>query len=151
MTEEGEIMDFVPPGSRQKMEIVAKTLWGEARGEPADGQVGVACVIRNRVNDPSWWGKSFEEVCLKSGQFSCWTEEKAQMDALNVYKDSEGRQCLWIAIGVVYNYVLDVTRGADHYLARWMIDKGMAPPWATKNKPIIQIGNHLFYKLGPQG
>jgi spore germination cell wall hydrolase CwlJ-like protein len=146
-----EIIELVPECSQEKMVIVAKTIWGEARGESADGQIGVGCVIRNRVNDPSWWGDSFEQVCLKSGQFSCWTEEKAQLEALDIRKDPDFRQCLWVSIGVVYNFIRDLTRGADHYLAKWMIEKNKAPAWATRNKPVIQVGNHLFYKLGPRG
>ena len=32
-------------------DILGRTLWGEARGEGFAGQVAVACVIRNRVNE----------------------------------------------------------------------------------------------------
>lgn len=144
-----ELIDLVPECSHEKMVVMAKTIWGEARGESAEGQIGVACVIRNRVNDPAWWGDNYLDVCLKSGQFSCWKEEKEVMDALDVFRDVEGRQCLWISIGTIYNFIHDVTAGADHYLAKWMIDKGSAPAWATKHNPVKQIGGHLFYKLGP--
>lgn len=140
-----------PEESKIKIETLAKTLWGEARGEGADGLIGVGCVIRNRVNDPAWWGDDYLSVCLKSGQFSCWTQEKAALDALNVNKDIEGKQCMWVAIGIIYNFVYDITREADHYIARWMIDKGVAPKWAKTNKPVMAVGHHLFYKLGPQG
>jgi len=40
-------------------DILAHTLWGEARGEGLDGQIAVAWTIRNRVfdgKDKSWWG-----------------------------------------------------------------------------------------------
>ena len=40
-------------------DILARTLWGEARGEGLAGQIAVACTIRNRVEDgraKSWWG-----------------------------------------------------------------------------------------------
>lgn len=144
-----DLMTNVPECSHEKMIAVAKTIWGEARGEPIEGQIAVACVIRNRVNEPAWWGNSFEEVCLKSGQFSCWKEEKAQLDDLDVCKEPSGRQCLWVAIGVVYNYLEDITRGADHYLAKWMLDKGVAPKWATTNKWSAEIGHQVFYKIGP--
>jgi spore germination cell wall hydrolase CwlJ-like protein len=32
-------------------DILARTLWGEARGELLAGQIAVAWTIRNRVND----------------------------------------------------------------------------------------------------
>ena len=37
-------------------EVFAKTLWGEARGEGIIGMLAVACVIKNRINRPGWWG-----------------------------------------------------------------------------------------------
>ena len=32
-------------------DILARTLWGEARGETLAGQIAVVWTIRNRVND----------------------------------------------------------------------------------------------------
>jgi len=64
---------------------MAKTVWGEARGESVKGQIAVAWVIKNRADNPRWWGKTIEEVCLKKYQFSCWLESdpnKAKMDKL---------------------------------------------------------------------
>jgi spore germination cell wall hydrolase CwlJ-like protein len=37
-------------------DILARTLWGEARGESLDGKIAAAWTIRNRVLD----GKGFE-------------------------------------------------------------------------------------------
>ena len=56
-------------------DILARTLWGEARGESLAGQIAVAWTIRNRVNDgkdKSWWGEGYAGVCQKPYQFSCW-------------------------------------------------------------------------------
>lgn len=55
-------------------DILARTLWGEARGESLAGQIAVAWTIRNRVNDgnaKSWWGEGYVGVCQKPYQFSC--------------------------------------------------------------------------------
>ena len=60
---------------QQVHDVVARTLWGEARGEGVAGQIAVAWVIRNRVHDAnprSWWGEGYIGVCHKSWQFSCW-------------------------------------------------------------------------------
>ncbi|PWK42197.1 hypothetical protein C7534_1054 [Pseudomonas sp. OV226] len=49
-------------------DILARTLWGEARGESLAGQIAVAWTIRNRVFDgktKSWWGEGYASVCLK--------------------------------------------------------------------------------------
>jgi hypothetical protein len=47
------------PVTEKDRDILACTLWGEARGESLAGQIAVAWTIRNRVNDGkdrSWWG-----------------------------------------------------------------------------------------------
>lgn len=56
-------------------DILARTLWGEARGEGLAGQIAVAWTIRNRVNDLKtgpWRGEGYSGVCQKPYQFSCW-------------------------------------------------------------------------------
>jgi len=58
-----------------ELDILAKTLWGEARGEGREGLIAVAWVIKNRADNPGWWGKSIELVCLKPYQFSCWNAD----------------------------------------------------------------------------
>ena len=65
---------------------LARTLWGECRGEPKIGQIAVAWVILNRAEQPGWWSKShteaimddtIEAVCLCPHQFSCWWDSQA--------------------------------------------------------------------------
>ncbi|HJR27754.1 MAG TPA: cell wall hydrolase, partial [Pseudomonas sp.] len=58
-------------------DVLARTLWGEARGEGLPGQIAVAWAIRNRVNDGkarSWWGEGYAGVCQAPYQFSCWNK-----------------------------------------------------------------------------
>ena len=60
-----------------ELEIFAKTLYGEARGESLAGIEAVANVILNRHKmalhqHHTWWGKTIPEICLKPMQFSCW-------------------------------------------------------------------------------
>jgi hypothetical protein len=54
--------------------VMARTLWGEARGENEVGMSAVASVIMNRVSKGGWWGDSIDKVCLKKFQFSCWNQ-----------------------------------------------------------------------------
>ncbi|MFT8135469.1 hypothetical protein ACMYLZ_23150, partial [Salmonella enterica subsp. enterica serovar Enteritidis] len=63
--------------SDKDRDILARTLWGEARGEGQAGQIAVAWTIRNRVFDgkaKSWWGEGYAGVGLKPGRFSCWNK-----------------------------------------------------------------------------
>lgn len=64
---------------KREVEVLARTIYGEARGETVRGKEAVACVVLNRVQrakDRSgyWWGDSIESVCFKPWQFSCWNE-----------------------------------------------------------------------------
>ena len=67
--------------SEQDVDVLARTIWGEARGEGFAGQVAVGWAIRNRVeadlgNDgkPDWWGEGYVGVCKAPWQFSCWNK-----------------------------------------------------------------------------
>lgn len=54
--------------------FLAKTIYGESRGEGEESWYKVGWTIKNRV-EKEWRGKtSFKEVVLDSYQFSCWNE-----------------------------------------------------------------------------
>jgi spore germination cell wall hydrolase CwlJ-like protein len=60
--------------------VLARTLWGEVRGEGLAGLVAVARSIRNRVDmelhnggNPDF-GEGYVGVCTKPCQFSCWEQ-----------------------------------------------------------------------------
>jgi len=52
------------------LDLMKLCVWREARGEGMLGKRGVAQVIQNRANDPSWWGHDIRSVILKPWQFS---------------------------------------------------------------------------------
>lgn len=144
------LQELIIPESRKKIERFAKTIYGEAEGEGLIGQVAVGWVIRNRADDPGkdWWGDTIENVIMKSGQFECWDKRKDILDNLDLIHDPIGRQCLFVAVGVIYDYLIDPTDGSDHFIAKWMADKGVAPKWAMEHDCTKIIGKHIFYKLG---
>jgi len=124
-------------------EIVAKTLWGESRGEGHDGQQAVANVIMNRANSPRWWGNDARSVCLKPYQFSCWNENdpnRAKLMAITT-DDSIYGQCLSIAGDALSGALSDLTLGSDSYCTL-----SSSPNWSEGLSPVITIGNHKFYK-----
>jgi cell wall hydrolase len=127
---------------------MAATLWGEARGEPREGKVAVAWVIRNRAAQPGWWGTSIAGVCTAKAQFTCWWD--AQSERVRTVDESDARfaDCLDIARSVIGGEVIDPTRGADHYYA----DSMPSPPkWALGRTPIAVIGHHRFFRIGLRG
>jgi N-acetylmuramoyl-L-alanine amidase len=130
------------------LDISARTLWGEVRGEPTLGQIAVAWVIRNRVENPGWWGNTPTTVCLDPWQFSCWMD--AQGPSLKALPTSDATYNLLYAIakGVFSGTYVDPTKGASHYKVH-----GTVAQWdkAAAGKLTVSIGHHDFFKLGLNG
>ena len=146
--------DLLPPGWRAGVEdrsadidVLARTIYGEARGELVRGKEAVAAVVMNRVRRARarggyWWGNSVRRVCIKPWQFSCWNESDSNrkkildVQAGNRVFDT----CLRIARRAVAGTLEDPTDGATHYHA-----KTARPPWSYKRTPSAEIGGHRFY------
>lgn len=132
--------------------ILARTLWGEARGESLAGQIAVAWTIRNRVNDgvsKSWWGEGYAGVCQKPYQFSCWNKTDPNYQFLIGMKQiplRELAQARIVADQVIDGKVPDPTGGANHYYA---IAMKTPPAWAAKAKQTLKLGGHVFFKDVP--
>jgi N-acetylmuramoyl-L-alanine amidase len=122
----------------------ARTLYGEARGEPFPSQVGVAWVILNRVKLQAWYGKNITEVCLKPYQFSCWLGSDPNLPILKAATPESPafRRALGIAALAESGDLPDPTGGAVNYYA----DSIPPPDWVAKMTFTVQLGHHLFYK-----
>lgn len=138
--------------SEKDRDVLARTLWGEARGEGVAGQVAVAWTIRNRVDDGkpnSWWGEGCAGVCLKPYQFSCWNKNDPNYAYLSGAKSipfREFAQAQIVADQVLAGSVPDPTGGATHYYATTM---RKAPAWAANAKQTLRLGHHIFFKDVP--
>eukprot|EP01035_Chromulina_nebulosa_P020447 gene20447-26531_t len=137
------------------IELMARTIYGEARGEygRVDGGmaalIGVGNVILNRVNLQTWFGRSIRDVCLKPYQFSCWNAADANRSKLIAVTEADAifKQCLAVAFGVTELRYPDSTKGADHYYS-----SDIAPPkWAVGAEERVRIGKHRFFKLTHKG
>jgi len=130
------------------VEILARTIYGEARGEKIPGKEGIANVILNRVRKAKsrggnyWWGSTVHEVCLKKWQFSCWNiNDPNRAKLLQVSAGNRTYQtCLRIARRAIAGTLKDATRGATHYHA-----SNVSPLWARGRMYSAEIGNHQFY------
>jgi N-acetylmuramoyl-L-alanine amidase len=66
-------INIVLPGQTEPFTdtfLLALAIYREARGEDLAAKIAVGCVIRNRVQHPSWYGRSWFEVITKPYQFS---------------------------------------------------------------------------------
>ncbi len=117
--------------SNADVELLAKVISAEARGESYEGQVAVGAVILNRVAHPSF-PDSISGVVYQSGAFSCvndsnWyqpvasSSKKAATDALNGWDPTGG------AI-----YYFNASKTSDSFM---------------HSRPVLTvIGNHKFCK-----
>lgn len=132
--------------------IVALTIFGEARGEPVEGQIAVGCVIRNRFkaqnNQTAKWGA----ICLAPKQFSCFNPtdpnfavvQRAASTLLSAFPPPMLHQAEWLADGILSGAALDVTHGATHYLTRALYASPACPSWAQGKSLTTMIGGHVF-------
>jgi len=86
------------PYSASEMKLLARAVYGEARGEPYEGQVAIAAVVLNRVRNPAF-PNTISGVIFQPGAFTAvddgqiWLEPnetayKAVKDALNGWDPS---------------------------------------------------------------
>lgn len=130
------------------IDVVAKTIWGEARGEGRLGMEAVACVINNRVALSEalggfWWGNGYIGVCQKPWQFSCWNKGDPNLEKLEKLNETNPLSyqiAREIAQKAVNGQLQDITNGASHYHA-----KGWRPVWINQAERVAEVGNHYFY------
>ena len=136
--------------SRAKaQDILARTIWGEARGETLTGKEAVANVILNRQKlaqrrGKMWWGNNIIEICQKPLQFSCWNESDPNYKKIIAVDESDPQFaiCQRIARRALNGVLPDHTFGADHYH-----EASIHPTWAESRVPTTTIGHHVFYQL----
>lgn len=131
----------------EAVDTLARTLWGEARGEPVRGIEAVAAVVVNRValsraRGGFWWGGDIVAVCRKPFQFSCWNDGDPNRPKLLAVTEADPvfSTCLRVARRAIAGTLPDSTGGATHYHHR-RVD----PVWARGHAPSAEIGAHLFY------
>lgn len=136
---------FRAPVSDEERDLMARTLFGECRGEPREGQIAVAWVIRNRAERPRWWGRTVGGVCLAKAQFTCWWDAQgATLRSPALAHDRRLAALRRIVDDVLDGREPDPTGGADHYCTT-----AIAPQvrWARGRQPVAVIGAHTFYRL----
>ncbi len=129
--------------------LLALTLWREARGESTNAKVAVACSIKNRVDRPSWWGKSLIEVLTKKWQYSSMTDPKdRQLTTWPQPQDASFEECLSIAWGVMEGVYNSPVPGADSYYDD-SLQGDARPKWAKEHPErfVGKVGRLNFYNM----
>lgn len=138
-------------------DVLALTMFGEARGEPVEGRIAVGCAVRNRLKTPARFGETFAHVCWQRKQFSCWNDDDpnsamlwqhARSIASNIrVLDPILKETLYLAAGITSVDIRDNSNGATHYYApAGMKPVGDVPYWAKGVTPVARIGSQLFFR-----
>lgn len=129
-----------------EVDILARTIYAEARGEPFEGQVAVAWVIKNRSLDRrARWPRTVAEVCQQPKQFSCWNggdKNYERMLAVTM-EDQAFVRAVGIACLVLAGDIRDHARGANHYMRTDWMDR---VSWDDRMVKTAEIGFHTFLK-----
>ena len=117
----------------QQVQLLARAVNGEARGEPYTGQVAVAAVILNRVKHPSF-PKTIAGVIYQPGAFTAVSDGQINVaisSKSTVYKACQDAMNGW-----------DPTHGAIYYYN----PKTATNKWIRSRTIIKVIGLHVFCK-----
>ena len=127
------------------IKITGLTVFGEARGEPRNGQFAVAQVIRNRALANNIYPAV---ECLRPYQFSCWNKSDPNYPLLqSVLRCERDIPSIYykIADDVLNGRVLlDEVGDARYYMTKRLYYSIKRPSWANKLKVVAEIGNHVF-------
>lgn len=124
------------------LEVAARTVWQESRGEPTEGQKAVAHVIWNRVRDGRW-GPNLATVCLWRAQFSGWyVPSDPNFKAACVLSDADPLLSKLRSIIIAAETEVDPTGGALFYFANSMKNP---PKWAKDMTFKGMFGNQKFW------
>lgn len=117
------------PYSQQDIHDLARLVYGEARGEPFEGQVAVAAVVLNRVDSRSF-GNSVKEVIFDPGAFTAVDDGQfyLQPDS-NAYRAAEAALRGWDPTGDALYYWNPVTA---------------TNKWVWSRPIVTEIGQHVF-------
>ena len=124
-----------PVVPQKDLECLALNIYHEARGETVEGQIGVAFVTLNRVEHDNW-PDNICDVVYQEKQFS-WTHV---IKDHTPYERKPYREAQAIARDVIIGNVVDPSKGAVFYHARWV-----NPSWTSYVEVSKVIGNHIFY------
>lgn len=145
-----KIPDDVGNMSKQlAVNIIARTLYAEARGEGNRGIEAVASVIYNRAGGIP---KNMPLVCLKYKQFSCWNglpDEERDGSGIRIRapkgtargKNKEiWKICNEVAIHLMRDLWDSTVKSSNSYYNPQKAN----PDWGKQLRDPIVLGNHLF-------
>jgi spore germination cell wall hydrolase CwlJ-like protein len=126
-----------PRWTEDQVRCLALNVYHEARNQSFDGQLAVAHVTLNRVDDPRF-PKTICRVVYQTKSFS-WTINRGR---LSPPREREAWQrALQVARMAIEDRDGDPTFGSTHYHLA-----SIKPYWAEQKKLVAKIDGHVFYR-----
>jgi N-acetylmuramoyl-L-alanine amidase len=132
--------------------LLARMIFGEARGCSEIEKIAVAYTAMNRLRDGKKWnGERIREVILCPFQYSCFNSEDKNREKLMNPESGEPeawKECLKISERVLSREISDPTKGATHYFN----PEHANPNWKDSMRKIGKIKTekglsaHEFYQ-----
>ena len=138
------------PYSDEEVDWLVKNVYFEARNQGIAGQLAVAMVTINRVEDPRF-PNTIQEVVTQGHtyrngfpirhrcQFSWYCDGKS--DRIRNWKSFNEIKRIILIYVQNRDIMIDITEGATHYHADYV-----RPDWARTKKKTIEIEDHIFYR-----
>ncbi len=136
--------------------LLARVLWGEARGTSSKARIAIAWSIKNRIGIRKNWN-SYHSVILDRSQYSCFWEKSPNDSNLKALKDplenfsnyKKWKETYEIAEKIIKEEVPDPTRGATHYYDNsiWKKSTEEIPLWIKEGHVIFRTENLNFLKV----
>jgi len=131
--------------AKKELDCLAKNIYYEARGEPAEGQYAVGVVTMNRVKSRAYpngickvvYQWVWDEKRLRNVSAFSWTTQAVDLDP----QQDAWRNALSIAQKIYFKEHTDTLNDALFYHADYV-----NPYWAAKKVPVRKIGRHIFYQ-----
>lgn len=129
------------PLTPEQLDIVVKTVLGEARPNDPEGQAAVAWVIRNRANSGQFPSDP-AKVAKQKYQFSAWNDKSnGGNDQVNTPSSSPAYQAVAQIVQQVFDdQVPDPTGGATYYHT-----PAVNPSWDNNMTKTAELGGHIFF------
>jgi len=130
---------------------MALNIYHEARNQSIVGQVAVAEVVMNRVEDSRFPDticevvkqavtyKNTDKPVLHKCQFSWYCDGQKDEPDFDSFAWREAKYHAHVVMSG--RLVIDVTQGATHYHATYV-----RPDWARTKKRTTRIDKHIFYR-----
>jgi N-acetylmuramoyl-L-alanine amidase len=146
--------------SAADLEILTRTICGEADEESFEGKLAVGCVVINRARIARAYVAANHKPHILFGdgsislactighngvhQFSCWNEGRDKARMLAATMETPGyADCMRAARMAINGSGENPIGGATYYYNPRRVVK--TPPWAVGRTPSSTVGNHLFF------